>query len=265
MRQVLMIITVFLMVGIPIISYAEHTTNQAGLHTWKEVNQTSDQILQLVKQEQFEDAKQMLDYFSVLFLEIDFKEAGITMTALRTVTTTFESAKEAVTAADLSLEERIYAVTTFRLAVDALSSEHHPLWLHTEENVMHAIRMMKESVNEEDNQQYQHRFNDFIRYYQMIRPALFIDLEPDHLQRIDSQIAYLENRRSTELDQKAISSHLEVIETEWTKLYERVKEDEADPSLWWVMFIIGGMITISLSYTGWRKYQAAKTKLRQKQ
>ncbi|MBP3950610.1 sporulation protein YpjB [Bacillus suaedae] len=236
-----------------------------SLHTWKELNQTSDQILQLVKQEKFTEAKQLMGYFSVSFLEMDFRDEGITMSALRAVTLAFEKAEESVTATEMPLEQRISQVTAFRLAVDALSSEYHPLWLHSEESIMNALNLMEESVKQKDSQAYQIRMNQFLEQYEKIRPALYIDTEPQQLQRIDSQITYLDHNRAKSLNEENLIQHIDVMKDEWTNLYKRVKEDSADPSLWWVMFTIGGMITTSLSYVGWRKYRAEKKKVHVKQ
>ncbi|ARK30330.1 sporulation protein YpjB [Halalkalibacter krulwichiae] len=261
MRKRIILMILILVFSVPQSILADENSS---VHTWKSLNNTSDQILQLVKQQEFEEAKQLLDYFSASFLEVDFQKEGVTMSALRTVTSSFESAVEAVTAMDMSLDRRIYKVTAFRLAVDALSSDYHPLWLHTEESIMNALSRMKETVEESEIQAFQHRFNEFLRHYEMIRPALFIDIEPQQLQRIDSQINYLESIRSGHVDEDKVLSHLTIMESEWSNLYKRVKEDNADPSLWWVMFSIGGMITLSLSYVGWKKYKAEKQKVRQK-
>ena len=40
------------------------------------------------------------------------------------------------------------------------------------------------------------------------------------------------------------------------------KKDEADPSLIWVIISTGGMIVLTLSYVGWRKYRGEKEKNR---
>ncbi len=262
MRHVAIVIMAICVFCIPTIIQADE---ESSLHTWKELNQTTDQILQLVKGEKYQEAKQLLDYFSKSFLEIDFQAEKITMSSLRTVTMSYEKAVEAVTATELPLDERIYQVTSFRLAIDALSSEYHPLWLHSEEAVMYALVTMQETINKGDYQAYQHRLNEFLRHYQMIRPALFIDIEPHHLQRIESQVTFLEKLRTNHQNSDQLSPHLKLMEQEWTNLYLQVKEDSADPSLWWVMFTIGGMITLSLSYVGWRKYRAEKQKVRMKE
>jgi sporulation protein YpjB len=262
MRQVIFVLVAIFIFSVPQSILADEKTS---LYTWKNLNHTSDQILQLVKQEEFEEAKQLLDYFSVSFLEVDFQKEGITMSSLRTVTSSFEKAVEAVTAIDMPLDQRIFTVTAFRLAVDALSSEHHPLWLHSEKSIINSLTAMKETISTGETQAFQHRFNEFLRHYNMIRPALFIDVEPQQLQRIDSQITFLERIRNESLDEDKVTSHLTIMEEEWIQLYHRVKEDNADPSLWWVMFSIGGMITLSLSYVGWKKYKAEKQKVRAKE
>ncbi|MDY7222247.1 sporulation protein YpjB [Halalkalibacterium halodurans] len=232
--------------------------------TWKELNRTSDQVLQLVKQEKLEEAKQLLDYFQTQFVKADYDDRKLSMTSLRTVTTSYERANQAVTATNMGLDERIRHVTEFRLVVDAIVSEHHPLWLHSETSIMHALTRMKEAIQTEDHQGFQHRLNEFLNHYQMIRPSLTITLEPAHLQQVESQVSYMENFRM-ERSADEVENHLNLMEETFTALFAQVKEDSADPSLLWVMFTIGGMIIASLSYAGWRKYKGEKRKVKVKE
>jgi sporulation protein YpjB len=242
-----------------------YATEVNGQHTWKELNQTTDHVLQLVKQEKFEEAKQLLDYFSDGFIQLDFKAEGFTMNEMRTITMTFEQSVEAVTAAEKSLDERIYTVTTFRLAVDALSSEHHPLWLQSEGTLLNQLALIKQEHQNGQPEAMQHRMNTFLRHYQMIRPALTIDLEPHLLQQVESQVTYLDNLRVDGINSDKLTAHIEMMEADFAKVFERVKEDSADPSLLWVMITIGGMIVLSLSYVGVKKYRAEKGKVRMKE
>ncbi|GAE29037.1 sporulation protein YpjB [Halalkalibacter hemicellulosilyticus] len=261
MRQILIaIITISLI--IPVTAYADDSPSQ---HTWKQLNHMSDQILQLTKQEKFAESKQLMNHFSNSFLEIDFREEGITMSSLRAVILAFEKAEQSLTATDIMLEDRIRAVTSFRLAVDALTSEFHPLWLQTEEVVMQALTEMEASIVENDEQAFQVRLNQLLNQYEMIRPALYIDTEPQQLQRIDAQIAYLDRMRIESTSNNKLVDHMELMKEEWEQLYKRMKEDNTDPSFWWVIFTIGSMITGSLTYVGWKKYRAEKRKVRLKE
>ncbi|WP_062046824.1 sporulation protein YpjB [Bacillus sp. JCM 19034] len=259
MRQLILVI--MLVFIIPLTIYADDSPSE---QSWKELNHMSDQILQLTKQEKYSEAKQLMDYFSTAFLEIDFSQEGISMSALRAVILAYENAEQSVTAAEMSIEERIRAVTSFRLAVDALSSEYHPLWLHTEDAVISALTDMELAISEESEQTFQLRLNQFLNQYEMIRPALFIDTDPQQLQKLDAQITYLERNRMGDVKQEHLTDHLILMQEEWTNLYKRVKEDNTDPSFWWVIFTIGSMITISLTYVGWRKYRAEQKRVRQK-
>ncbi|KYG32878.1 sporulation protein YpjB [Alkalihalobacillus trypoxylicola] len=240
----------------PLMAMAEEDTKE----TWKELNQTSDQILQLVKQEKYEDAKKLIGYFSDVFLRLDFKAEGLTMNDLRTVTITVDKANEALASVDMSYSERVHEVTSFRLAVDALSSDFHPLWLYTEDTIMTVLQHLTENIKEGSAQTFQHGLNEFLYQYKMVRPALLIDLEPMQLQKIESQIKFLESLRVDVTNQEVILNHLESMISEWESLYQQVKEEQADPSLLWVIITIGGMIFFSLSYVGWKKYKAEKEK-----
>lgn len=257
MRQFVFAMIIIIVCSFPIAAHAEEDI-------WKQLNQTSDRILQLVKSEGYVEAKQLLDYFATIFFELDFQKEKLSMNDLRVITTSFERAKEAVTAYDMPKDERIYRVTSFRLAVDALSSEFHPLWLQSEERMMNSFDRLEEALKNRDMRAFQSRLNDFLTYFEVIRPALLISLNNEQFYRIQSQIKFLENKRN-QVDFDVTLSHLQLMKEEWTNLYNKMKEDTTDPSLWWVIFAIGSMITLSLSYVGWKKYKGEKQKVRVKE
>lgn len=234
--------------------------NHIDMDKWNELNQTSDKVLQLVKQQKFSDAKQLLDYFSEQFLFISKEHATLSMTELRVITTSYEKAQEAVTNVQLPLEERIMKVTQLRLVIDAVSNKHHPLWLNTKNSLLTSIDHLQQLTKNGDRQAYEHRFNTFLNQYHMIRPALLISLDATQFQKIDSQVQFLDRNRAVEQNREKLSNHLQFMHTEFEKLFNQVVESEADPSLLWVMFSIGGMIFVSLSYVGWKKYQGEKRK-----
>lgn len=232
---------------------------------WRNLNQTADKVLQLVKEEKYSDAKQLLDFFSKQFLALRFEDQDLSMTHLRLITNSYEKAMGAVTSASASHEERILAVSEFRLVVDALVSEHHPLWKNTETQVMDYFTKMQEAISAEDNSSFQHHFNGFLQKYAVIRPALMVDLLPHQFQRIDSHVKYVERSRALIVTNEDKAKHIKIMEEDFFKLYQGFEEDQADPSLWWVIFSIGGTILSSLFYAGYKKYKAEKNKVKMKQ
>ncbi|MBU8907266.1 sporulation protein YpjB [Desertibacillus haloalkaliphilus] len=248
-----------LLVLFPGVTFAEHEQDN---NKWQELNQLADRALHLVKEEKFDEAKQLLDSFSEQFLSVHYNHNELSMNDLRIVTTTYEKAMAAVTEVSASHEDRVMNMTEFRLAIDALSNEHNPLWVKSERSVMGAFSAMKTAANEGDSQTFQHRLNDFLKQYQMIRAALVIDLEPHHTQRLESHIQFVERQRHDFVNDSEKVKHLDVMEEDFKALYQQFQEDSSDPSLLWVIISVGGMIIVSLSYVGWKKYKAEKKKVK---
>ena len=58
-------------------------------------------------------------------------------------------------------------------------------------------------------------------------------------------------------DQKA-QLELDALQYDLKTIFENMEEDEADPSLWWVIISTGSIIILTLSYVGWKKYKGDK-------
>ncbi|MCT8138913.1 sporulation protein YpjB [Anaerobacillus sp. CMMVII] len=242
-----------------------HAEKDLDQDAWRNLNHTADKVLQLVKEEKYSDAKQLMDFFSKQFLAIRYEDQDLSMTHLRLITTSYERAMGAVTSANASHEERILAVSEFRLVIDALVSDHHPLWKNTETQVMNYFAKMREAISSGENSSFQHHFNGFLQRYAVIRPAIMIDLLPHQFQRIDSHVKYVERYRATIITDKEKAKQLKLMEEDFARLYKGFEEDQADPSLWWVIISTGGMILLSLSYVGYKKYRGEKNKVKMKQ
>lgn len=224
------------------------------MEKWGELNKTTDKVLQLVKEQKLADAKQLLQYFSEKFLTVSKESASLSMTELRMITNSYNEAQEAVTNVNLPIQDRIMKVTQLRLVIDAISNKHHPLWLNTKNSMLKAIEQLEELSSSGNKQAYEHQLNLFLQQYQMIRPALTVSLDETTFQKVDSLINYMDRNRVNHRE------HIDLLRVEFEKLYSNVKEDATDPSLLWVIFSISGMIFVSLSYVGWKKYQGEKRK-----
>ncbi|MDR4888697.1 sporulation protein YpjB [Fredinandcohnia sp. QZ13] len=231
---------------------------------WDKLDQISDQALQMVKQERYKDAKQLLTHFSNEFLRMNQRDPSFSMDELRIITLTHESAFEAVTSSSLSMEERVNRVTQFRLVVDAMRSEYQPMWTELEDSIMTTFGEMKETIEEGDKETFNQLLTIFLSKYNMIHPSITVDITPQDVQKIESHIAFLDAYRNEDLKTATRIQQLEQMELDLKKMFDRMTEDDADPSLIWVMISTGGAIILTLIYVGWRKYKGDKQK-RQKQ
>lgn len=230
-------------------------------YDWKSLNEIADTALQLAKQERFNESAQLLEYFAVKFEGIPIDRQVLSLDHYRTLSNTHQNAQELLLDDKVSTTEKIRSLTKFRLVVDAMVSEHQPLWSSMETSIMETFSQMKSDVQEGDNQSFQHDFNEFLALYEVIYPSIQVDLDIQRIKRMDEHISVVENQLFQEIPETSQAKQLAVMEEELKAIFERVKEDEADPSLLWVMISTGSVILLALSYAGWRKYRGEKDKL----
>lgn len=247
----LLIIAIVIMLT-PMTVSANETTPIEKLDT------ISDVALQMMKIHRYEDAKKLLDYFSEQFTSISNSEHPFTMDELEIVTVSHDEALEAAASPSMEYQERVTSLTKFRLVVDAIASSHQPLWTEMKEPIMTAFHQAREAANSGDSTHFHSNFNSFLSLYNVIYPSVKIDVSAENIQRIDTRINFIDEYRSQVVNNLKNQQELEGLELDLKSLFENMNEDEADPSLWWVIISTGSIIILTLSYVGWRKYLGDK-------
>lgn len=246
--MVIRLLLVLLLFILPINALAnENDTRQS----WDEY---ASKVLEFGKQEEFERAKVMLENFSDVFPGSESTE--LTTTEMRIVLNTHNRALNAVTAINQESKQRIKALTEFRLAVDALVTEEEPIWRHTDDKLLGLIDEMIASVDHRDYNVYELRLKQFLSSYSLIRPALGLDLPIDIQQRLDSHIAFLENYGSSHKSE--LPKQLKTMKGDFKEVYYGPSK-KSETSILWMITSIGGIITMTLFYVGYRKYRGEKT------
>ncbi|WZY01685.1 sporulation protein YpjB [Bacillus sp. FSL W7-1360] len=258
MRQWLIGLILLILLMVPMVNAA----NTAKDHqAWKELNHIANQVLQLTNQEKYEEAKRLMSLFADTFLAHEFQEENWTMSVLRTFTMAYENALHALTAVQLHPDERQRQVMSFRLTVDALSNRGQPLWLHTEKDMLQKLAALAEAI-EVEQQTFYHRVNELTSFYEMIRPALKVQLPQEDIGRLDANVTFLSHESFT-LEQAP--AHIAKMKEDFIKVYEQQSLSQFDPSLIGVIATIGGAVFIALMYAGVKKYRAEKRKVKAKQ
>ncbi len=226
----------------------------------EELDKISDEALQMVKLHRYEDANRLLGHFSEEFLLVTGNGRPFSMDELRIITVAHDEASEAVANGDLGHAERMNRVTKFRLVIDAIASTHQPLWAEMEDPIMTVFNDMKTAVYEGDNDQFQSNLNSFLALYNVIQPSMKIDINPETIQKVDAKVSFIDQYRPQVLQEASSREELEALESDLQNIFDDMTEDEADPSLWWVMISTGSIIILTLSYVGWRKYKGDNEK-----
>ncbi|MEL3972656.1 sporulation protein YpjB [Rossellomorea oryzaecorticis] len=255
------VLIVFFLLSVPQLSLAEHAPSPVN-----ELDDIADQALQLTKAGKYEEAKQLLNYFSEEFTAQSMHQS-FSMDELRILTISHNLALETINQASAGIEQKVNAVTRFRLVMDALSSHYQPLWVEMEDPIMEAFKGVKTAAESGNSKQYHMELNMFLAKYNIIQPSIKLDIPVEQAQALDARISYLDHYRHQVLESTEAMAELSTLQTDLEHLFENKKEDEADPSLWWVIISTGSIIVSTLSYVGWRKYRGqgeARTSERQK-
>jgi len=181
------------------------------------------------------------------------------MDELRIVMTSHDEAVEAAVSTNMNYEERMNKLTKFRLVIDAIATSHQPLWIEMEDQIMSAFNQAKEAAINGDTAKFHSSFNNFLSLYNVIYPSMKIDVPIENIQKLDTRINYIDEYRAQVVNNVKSQQELDRLELDLKNLFENLDEDEADPSIWWVIISTGSIIIMTLSYVGWRKYLGEKS------
>lgn len=224
---------------------------------WTSLNEISHEAFHLAKEQHFDEALQLMTYFGKQFKKLNMDTAKISYQQLRIIAAVHEKAIEKLENKSAP-EEKIQAVTQFRLLTDALFSENEPLWSSMESPIMTSFSGAKAKLEKGRINGFSKDWNKFLSLYDIIYPSITIDLDANKVKKVDRDIAIIKNVHFRDYSEETRNKRLALMEDDLKALFERVKDDEADPSLIWVMISTGSVILLALSYTGWRKFKGER-------
>ena len=243
MKKILAGIIAFMFILFPVRIYAT---------TWSEMTELLDDSLQLVKQEEYDKATQLLTYFSKQFLK---KKKNI-----RVISLAYDKALKSLEGQGINKQIKIDDVLALRLVLDAEVSKYQPLWMEREENVMSTFGKIENAMQKEEHDHFQEALNVFLHEFDIIYPSLMVDLSEEELQRVNSHLSYLDEFRYMMIQNKSGQTQVKIIKDDLKNIFRTAKKDEVDSSLIWFMTVTGGIIIFTLTYVGWRKYKGEKEK-----
>lgn len=224
----------------------------------EKLNEQADEALQLVKMERYEESVKILEMFSSVSLEAASQDRALVVDELRVVSKVYEEAMATLKADNRSHQDKVISITKLRLVVDAIQSEYQPLWTELEDDMTTTIDESMLALLEKNKSRFHQSLDNLLMQYDLIDASLQIDVNAEMLQEVDARIRYIDQYRAEILKNEGEEKELVALKSDLQSIFDDWKEDETDPSLWWVIISTGSIIVISLSYTGWRKYVGMK-------
>ncbi|RID89223.1 sporulation protein YpjB [Peribacillus asahii] len=228
----------------------------------EQLDALSDKALEMTKLKRYEDSEAMLTHFSDVFLQLTAEESIFDMDELRIITVAHNEALGAVQDEEITDSEKVNAVTKFRLVIDAVKSTHQPLWTNMESSMMDTFSQTKEAALQQNADKVEEELSTLFAQYDMIYPSLKVDLSSETIEQLDTRIHFLNQTRTDLVTDQQAQRELDALRYDLESIFENMEEDEADPSLWWVIITTGSIIISTLSYVGWKKYAAGKNEIK---
>jgi len=240
-----------------------HSNSASATDDLQTLDHLSDEALQLVKAERYDDAISLLHTFDRKLSQFVAEKILINMDELRIIHVSLEEVLKALEY-EANKEDVIRRMTKFRLVVDAVSSNYQPLWTEMEGTVMSAFQGLKNAVDKGNQEEYSEQLHSFLSVYDVIYPSLLLDVSPEAIHKIEARVHYIQQNKDILLTAEESKVELDALGNDLQSVFDQISEDEADPSIWWVIISTGGIIISTLSYVGWKKYKADREKSKTK-
>ncbi|AFI28790.1 sporulation protein YpjB [Bacillus stercoris] len=232
----------------------------------EELNDLSDTVFQMTRQSKYEEALQVLGYFEKTLKSAEKKQQDSMLTGaqIRQITLGYNDMVRSLKQADTSDTQKLRAAAQFRMLMDAVDNRSDPLWGSLEKPIMEAFTELKRDVQKNEGTSFHEKWNEFISLYDLIYPSLTIDVSEEKLETVGKHIDVIEQGEFQQMTESTKLERLSLLQHDLKNLFDRAEEDDADPSLLWVMITTGSIIITALTYVGYRKYKAEKNKLKKR-
>jgi sporulation protein YpjB len=233
---------------------SKHLSNDQTV--WSEINDLTSEVWELGKIEHYDEAADVLIFASKTITDAE-EVAVLRPDQQRLVFYTLKDALATLQNPDWSKEKKMNKLTEVRFLVDALQTDYEPLWKKTGLMMLEPFITMQKEIADKNADSFQIAVNLLLQRYETIRPALSVDLSMKEMDRLDKHISFVDNNRAAIMTDEEQQKQLEIAAADFEALFF-AKKDHSEPSLFWLIFSIGGIISSTLVYVGWRKYKGDK-------
>ncbi|MDM5316126.1 sporulation protein YpjB [Fictibacillus sp. b24] len=242
------------------LSMPAFASNHTEVKEWSEINELTSEIWELGKIERYEEAANVLKFTTENIVHIE-DVVSLRPEQQRIVQNTLADALSSLQNPEWSKEKKLNKLTEVRLLVDALQTSYEPLWKKTGLMMLEPFITMEKGVSEDDSVAFHQAANLLLERYETVRPALMVDLSAEEVELLDEHVSYVDANRNHIMTDTAHQKKLETAAADFEALFF-AKKDNSEPSLFWLIFSIGGIISSTLIYVGWRKYKGDQEDLR---
>ncbi|MFY0543087.1 sporulation protein YpjB [Brevibacillus sp. H7] len=258
-RMLVFLIVMGLLLAWPIHALVTTLDQPAEDESLAELDKLAGDMLELTRRGDLEGAQQKVHLLANRFPNQTLPFA-IRIESLNAVTQSIMAAKKSFASGHVNEEQLLWHATQVRLAIDALSHVHQPMWRSFYTSYANQMQNLLQSSVERDLSQFRAQFEENTRLYWAIKPAMSVHLPEEQMNEMEA--AY-----------DLISKEIHRNEMEWQEVREALRqligamqiafigEDKSTIALLMhpgspflpIVAIVAALV-LSLSYVAWKKY-----------
>jgi sporulation protein YpjB len=229
-----------------------------------ELDKLAGDLLALTKRGDVEGARGKLDRLAELFPNQTLP-TRIRLESLNAVTESILDARKMYLSAQVTEDKLLWHATQVRVAIDALSHAHQPMWKGYYASFANQMENLLHAALERDSGEFRAQFEENYRLYQAIRPAMSVQLKEGQMERISAVYQLLQKEmRKEQTDWQAIRESLRELYSQMQIAF--LGEDRStlatlmqphSPLL--LIISITAIVSLALAYVAWKKYVADRT------
>ncbi|WNC17283.1 sporulation protein YpjB [Brevibacillus brevis] len=186
----------------------------------------------------------------------------IRIESLNAVTQSILAAKKSFAGANVSEQQLLWHATQVRVAIDALTHVHQPMWRSYYPSIATQVQNLQQSAVERNYTQFREQFDENYRLYLVIKPAMSIQLPEAEMTSISAAYDRISKEmRNAQVDWQLVREALRDLNGSMQTAFIGREESTfarlmMRPDSPMTMIVsVGIALLIALSYVAWKKYE----------
>lgn len=225
---------------------------------WQKLNELAEEALLFAKKQEFAASKKSINDLAAHFIRIEIGQYVDRIEQAQILLDSIVQAKNTLNPIEPNQEQVEHKIWRLRLALDAVSHKKQPLWINYYPTLAKTISEVMYSIEHNERDRFYHLLNQLSAQFEMVRPAMIVSHPPGVVEKLDSQLSYLQTNKGELWQNKDRAMQMMKAFERQMKTAFFQKVDNSLQSLLFIILGIGTLICSVLSYVAWRKYKGER-------
>ncbi|WP_139489142.1 sporulation protein YpjB [Brevibacillus dissolubilis] len=261
MKLLLVLVVTGLLLAWPISYFFTTMEKPPGNQQLAELDKIASEMLNDTVKGDLDGARANIDKLAEIFPN-QILPVTIRIESLNAVTQSILAAKKSFSASKVSEEKLLWHATQVRVAIDALSHAHQPMWREYYNPYAKQMQNLMKASVERDLSEFKDQFEQNYQLYLAIRPAMSVQMKESDMEVVSSSYArMMQQLRTGDVEWQEIRDSLRDLNGVMQEAF--VGEDKSalgmlmgSESPYMLMATIGMVVSVTLAYVAWVKYTA---------